>query len=217
MEFAVSRNYIAGIRGLLHPGADPYAKGEGVSAILRACLFGSAEALDMMAPASPHGITSGDSVRESLEVIVLGSAYLLENIKQHAGNCENAKIATLKVLDKYKTIYYGDTGGLGQHTVLHYAALAGYPSVVNYLLSHTPSKQYIDVRCYDRTPLIDVIKMGYRDVFQVLLHHGADVHLTFLAWDNINYIHICVLAGHRDLFFPEHLLKHGVQIDRVGN
>ena len=205
LDYAVARNHIASIRALLHLGADPYAKGEGVSAIRWACLFGRAEALDIMAAASPRGITSEDIVSESLEVTVLGSAYRLKNITEHGGNHEDAKIATLKVLDKYKAIDYGDTGGPGQHTVLHYAALAGYPSVVNYLLSHTPSKQYINVRRYDRTPLIDVINMGYRDVFQVLLHHGADIHLTFPAWDNINYIHICAVAGHRDLFFPEQL------------
>ena len=174
MNYAVARNYITSVRAHLRLGADPYAKGEGVSALPWACLFGRAEAPDMMAAASHPGITSEDIVPESLEVTVLGSAYRLENIKEHAGNHEDAKIATLKVLDKYKAIDYGDAGGPGQHTVLHYAALAGYPSVVNYLLSHTPTKQCINVRRYDRTRLIEVINMGYRDVFEVLLHHGAE-------------------------------------------
>ena len=31
----------------------------------------------------------------------------------------------------------------------------------------------------------------------------------------MNHIQICAPAGHRDLFFPEQLLKYGVQIDRV--
>jgi len=52
-------------------------------------------------------------------------------------------------------------------------------------------------------------------VFEVLLHHGADVHLTFPAWENVNCIHICGLAGHRDWLPPEQLLKRRVQIDRV--
>ena len=155
----MARNHIASMRALLRLGADPYAKGEGISAIRLTCLFGRAEAVDTMAGASPCGITSEDSVPESPQVTVLGPAYLLENIKEHGGNHEDAEIATLKVLEKYKAIDYGDTGGPGQYTVLHYAALAGYPSVVNYPLSHTPSKQYIDARRYDRTPLIDVINM----------------------------------------------------------
>jgi len=69
-------------------------------------------------------------------------------------------MATLKVLDKYKAIDYRDAGGHGQHTVLHYAALAGYP-MVNYLLSHTPWKQYLDTLSQNKTPLIDVINIRY--------------------------------------------------------
>jgi len=215
LDYAVARNHIASIRALLRLGADPYAKGQGVSAIRWACAFGRAEALDMMAAASSRGISSEDSVPESLEVTALSPTARLENIKEHGGNYENAKIATLKVLRKYKAINYRNSGCGRQNTVLHYAVLVGYPRVVNYLLSHTPSKQYIDTRRYNRTPLFDVINKGYRDVFEVLLDHGADIHLTFPTWANRNYLHICALVGHRDLFFPELLLKRGVQVDRV--
>jgi len=216
LDYAVARNHIATIRTLLRLGANPYPKGEGTSAIRWACFFGRAEALDMMAAASDRGISSEDSISESLEVTALGPAYRLEKIMEHGRNFENAKIAILKVLHKYKAINYRDVGGGGQSTVLHYAALAGYPMVVNYLLSHTPSKQYIDIRDQNMTPLIAAINMGYKDVFEVLLDHRADIHLTFPAlWENGNYLHICALAGHRDLFFPEQLLKRGIQVDQL--
>jgi len=216
LHYAVARNHIASIRALLRLGADPYAKGEGRSAIRWACVFGRAEALDMMAAASSRRLSLEDSISEPLEETVLGPANRLENIKEHGGNHENAKIATLKVLHKYKAINYKDMGGRGQCTVLHYAARAGYPRVVNYLLSHTPSKQHLEILYQDRTPLMDAIKMGYRDVFEVLLRHGADIHLKLpTTWYGANYLHVCALAGHRDMFFPEQLLKHGVQADRV--
>jgi len=216
LDYAVARNQIASIRALLRLGADPFAKGESRSAIRWACLFGRAEALDMMVAASSRRLSSEDSESEPLEETVLGPAYRLENIKEHGGNYENAKIAILKVLHKYKAINYKDMGGRGQCTVLHYATLAGYPRVVNYLLSHTPSKQHLEILYQNRTPLMDAINMGYRDVFEVLLYHGADIHLTLPAtWYSANYLHVCALAGHRDVFFPEQLLKRGVQVDRV--
>jgi len=216
LHYAVVRNHIASIRALLHLGAHPYAKGEGRSAIHWACLFGRAEALDMMAAASNRRLSSEDSVSEPLEETVLGPANRLENIKEHGGNYENAKIATLKVLHKYKAINYKDMGGRGQCTILHYATLAGYPRVVDYLLSHTPSKQHLEVLYQNRTPLMDTINMGYKDVFEVLLRHGADIHVTLPAtWYSANYLHVYALAGHRDMFFPEQLLKRGVQVDWV--
>ena len=217
LDYAVARNHIASIRALLRLGADPYAKseGEGWSAIRWACAFGRAEALDVMAVASGRGISSEDSVFEFLAVTVLIPQYHLENFMEHGGNYEDAKIATFKVLQKYKAINYRDIGSGRGITLLHYAAVAGYPRVVNYLLSHTPSKQYLDTRHHNKTPLIEAIHMGYRDVFEVLLHHGADIHLTFPVWENGNYLHICALTSHRDLFFPEQLLKRGVQVDRV--
>jgi len=216
LDYAVVRNHIARIRALLRLGAAPYAKGDGPCAIRWACLFGRAAARDIMAAGSSHGISSEDSVSESLEVTVLGPKYGLENIKEHGGNHKHAKIATLTVLHKYNTINYRDVGCPAQYTVLHYAALAGYPMVVKYLLSYTPSKQYLDTRHHNKTPLMEAINMGYRDVFKVLLHHGADIHLTFpTIWYNGNYLHICAVAGQRDLFFPEQLLKRGVQADWV--
>jgi len=216
LHYAVAGNHIASIRALLRLGADPYAKFAGESAIRWACAFRRAEALDMMAAVLGRGISLGDFVLLSPEEIVLGPVRPLENIKEHGGNQENAKIATLKVLHKYNAVDYRDVGGRGVGTVLHYAALAGYPEVVNYLLSHTPSKHYLDTLSQNKTLLMDMINMGYRDVFEVLLHHGADIHLTLPGtWNNGNYLHICALAGHRDLFFPEQLLKRGVQIDRV--
>ncbi|KAG0635898.1 ankyrin repeat-containing domain protein, partial [Tuber brumale] len=109
-----------------------------------------------------------------------------------------------------------DMNGRGQYTVLHYAALAGYPKVVNYLLAHTPSKQHLDVLYQNKTPLMEVINMGYRDVFEVLLRHGADIHLTLPGiWHHASYLHICAIAGHRDVFFPEMLLEHGALVDRT--
>ena len=217
LDYAVARNHIASIRALLRLGADPYAEGEGEggSAIRLACAFGRAEALDMMAAASSRGISSEDSFPVSLEVAVLGPLHRLQKIQEHGGSYENAKIATLEVLHKHKAINYRNAGCGGQNTVLHYAALAGYPSVVKYLLSHTPSKQYLDTYRGNRTPLLGVINRGYRNVFKVLLNHGANIHLTFPTLANINYLHIRVFAGHRDLFFPEQLLKRGVQVDRV--
>jgi len=216
LHYAIARNHNASVRALLRLGADPYSRLADGSAIRWACMLGRTEALDMMAAVSDRGISSEDSLPESLEENVLGPGYWLENIKEHGGNYENAKIATLKVLHKYKAINYRDVGGRGQSTVLHYAAVVGYSRVVNYLLSHTPSKQYLNTRYRNRkTPLMDVINMGYRDVFQVLLDHGADIHLTFPAQGNVNYLHICALTGHRDLFFPEQLLKRGAQIDQV--
>ncbi|CUS10339.1 unnamed protein product [Tuber aestivum] len=216
LHYAVVRNHIASIRALLRLGADPYAKTEDGSAIRWACLLCRAEALDMMVAASSRRLSSEDSRPEPLAEAVLGPANRLENIKEHGGNHENAKIATLKVLDKYKAINYKDMNDCGQHTVLHYAVLAGYPTVVNYLLAHTPSKQHLDIGYFGKTPLMEAIYMGYRDVFEALLCHGADVHLPLAAtWRCASYLHVCAFAGHRDLFFPEQLLKHGALVDQL--
>ncbi|RPA93812.1 ankyrin [Choiromyces venosus 120613-1] len=216
LHYAVVRNHLPSIRALLRLGADPYAENESISAIRWACLSNRAEALDMMAAASNRRLSSEDSKFEPLVAAVLCPSARLGVVREHGGNHENAKIATLKILHKYKAINYRDMFGRGRCTVLHYAARAGYPRVVNYLLDHTPSKQHIDVFCDDKTPLVDVINRGYRDVFEVLLRHGADIHLTFPgALRHSNYLHVCALAGHRDVFFPEQLLKHGIPVDRV--
>ncbi|CUS10335.1 unnamed protein product [Tuber aestivum] len=216
LHYAVARNHIASIRALLRLGADPYAKDEGRSAIRWACLLCRAEALEMMVAASSRMLSSENSEPGSLAEGALGPGNRLEFVQEHGGNYENAKIATLKVLDKYKAINYRDMNGNGEHTVLLRAVLAGYPTVVNYLLTHTPSKQHLDVGYCGKPPLTLAIYMGYRDVFEVLLRHGADIHLTPTApWVRGGYLHVCAFAGHRDLFFPEQLLKHGALVDQL--
>ncbi|CUS10338.1 unnamed protein product [Tuber aestivum] len=217
LHYAVARNHIASIRALLRLGADPYAKDEGFrSAIRWACLLCRAEALEMMVAVSSRRLSSDDSEPSPLAEAVLGPASRLDNIGEHGRNYENAKIATLKVLDKYKAIDYGNMYGSASLTILHYTVLAGYPMVVNYLLTHTPSKQHLDVDLEGKTPLTVAIRMGYRDVFEVLLRHGADIHLTPAATrGRASYLHVCAIAGHRDVFFPEQLLKHGALVDRM--
>ncbi|KAG0641020.1 hypothetical protein HOY80DRAFT_956446 [Tuber brumale] len=217
LDYAVVRNNTTSIRALIRLGADPHAKREeGTSAIRWACLLNRAEALDTMIAASGSRLSAEDSASEPLAETVLSPENRLESIKEHGGDHENAKIATLKVLHKYKAVNYRDMNGRGGYTVLHFAAQAGYPKVVNYLLADTPSKQHLDVFYEYKTPLMDVINMGYRDVFEVLLRHGADIHLTLTAtWQHASYLHVCAIAGHRDVFFPEQLLKHGAPVDRA--
>ncbi|CUS10336.1 unnamed protein product [Tuber aestivum] len=216
LHYAVMRNHLASIRALLRLGADPYAKDKGRSAIRWACLLCHAEALDMMVAASSRMLSSENSEPGSLAEGVLNPKNRLENIKEYGGNYENAKIATLKVLDKYKAINYRDINDSGKHTVLLRAVMAGYPTVVNYLLTHTPSKQHLDVDYLGETPLTLAIHMGYKDVFEVLLRHGADIHLRCMALPNGgSYLHFCAFEGHQDVFFPEQLLKHGALVDQI--
>ncbi|CUS10334.1 unnamed protein product [Tuber aestivum] len=216
LHCAVMRNHLASIRALLRLGADPYAKDKGRSAIRLACILCHAEALDMMVAASSRRLSSENSEPASLAEGVLKPKNRLEDIKEYGGSYENAKIATLKVLDKYKAINYRDIHENGKHTVLHRAVLAGYPTVVNYLLTDTPSKQHLDVDYLGSTPLTLAIQMGYRDVFEVLLRHGADIHLRCMALENGgSYLHFCASEGHQDVFFPEQLLKHGALMDQI--
>jgi len=80
-----------------------------------------------------------------------------------------ARVKTLLQADP-KIIHLKDKDGV---TALHWAALWGFPEIVEALLKHGADANAVNLR--GRTPLHWAATCGHADVAQILLTHGADV------------------------------------------
>ena len=60
------------------------------------------------------------------------------------------------------------------------------------------------------TPLMDACLEGDFDICELLLNHGADVHLSLVGQPGKTALHAAACLGDRDIF--ELLVKHGAEI-----
>ncbi|XP_048250649.1 uncharacterized protein LOC124152553 [Haliotis rufescens] len=84
----------------------------------------------------------------------------------------------------------------GRNSILHVACLGGHVDIVKYVLL----QKVTDINSrgqYGRTPLMVAAVKGHRQVFDLLVTHGADVTLVDDGRNNI--LHVACLGGYVDM------------------